>query len=216
MSSCAALLFNTQFESPAGQRHICFERIVLKRVNPATAWSTRPSPYAKRHMFSQLTHRRLSAVNLLVNVPLALRVDSRLSAPGPGPPAARSSSSSESSGMMHPRPAALPAPSQRLAPARIAAGWITAGSGPSRPSRPWSMLELQRMSARLPSLPFSHRRAIAGQTLVVWPPTQQVRLPGLLLGRWYKSIRSSKESVDESMKQFVLLHRAGSNSPGPS
>lgn len=152
------------------------EWIVLKRVNPATAWSTRPSPYAKRHMFSPLTHRRLSAVNQLVNAPLTLRVDSQLSAPGPGPPAARSSSSSSSSGMMHPRPAALPAPSQRLAPARIAAGWIAAGSGPSCPSRPWSMLELRWMSAGLPSLPFSRRRAMAGQAVIticmalaLWP-----------------------------------------------
>jgi hypothetical protein len=99
--------------------------IDLKRVNPATTWSTRPSPYANRHMFSPLTHWRLSAVNQLVNAPLGLP------APGPVPPAARSSSSSESSGMMHPLAAALPAPSQRLAPARIAAGWIAAGSGPS-------------------------------------------------------------------------------------
>ena len=67
----------------------------LKRVNPATAWSTRPSPYANRHMFSPLTQRRLSAVNQLVNAPLVLRVDSGLLAPGPGPPAARSSSYSE-------------------------------------------------------------------------------------------------------------------------
>lgn len=108
-------------------------------------------------MFSPLTQRCLSAVNQLVNAPLALRVDSRLSAPGPGPPAARSSSSSESSGMMHPRPAALPAPSQRLAPARIAAGWIAAGSGPPYPSRPGSMLNVWYVLAGPPSLlvPFS-------------------------------------------------------------
>ncbi len=79
----------------------------LKRVNPATTWSTRSIPYTKRCMFSLPTQRRLSAVNLLVNALLALHVDSRLLAPGPGPPAAwrvHSSSSSESSGMMHPRP----------------------------------------------------------------------------------------------------------------
>ena len=109
-------------------------------------------------MFSPLTHQCLSAVNQLVNAPLALRVDSGLSAPGPGPPAARSFSSSESSGMMHPQAAALPAPSQRLAPARIAAGRITAGSGPSYPSQPGSMLNVRQMSAGPPSLPFSIER----------------------------------------------------------
>ena len=135
----------------------------LKRVNPATAWSTRPSSYVKRHMFSPLTQRHLSAVNQLVNAPLPLRVDSGLSAPGPGPPAARSSSPSSSSVMMHPLATALPAPSQRLKPARIAAGWIAAGSGPSHPSRPGSMLKVRQMSAGLPFLPFSHRTDVAVQ-----------------------------------------------------
>ena len=157
------------------QRHICFELIRLKRVNPATAWSTRPSPYVKRHMFSPLTQRRLSAVNQLVNAPLALRVDSGLPAPGTGPPAARSSSSSESSWMMHPLAAARPAPSHGLGPARNAARWIAAGSGPSYPSRPGSMLNVRQVSAGPPSLPFSHRTHVAVQASQIHPlPTFRI------------------------------------------